>query len=576
MATTRIPSSQGIRQLNIDDTSGEIWATKNIDLRTNPSKIKLARPMKQVMTDAELGVDPVEAIEVFEDDVFALTDKTLFKSNLSNLNDLETWTTATESPNNSEDLAVFNSQIAIVDRTDIDAWDGSTYTTGWWTSRGNPALNTNKPHILEVVNIGAETLAVTDGSQVHAYTGGIASGAVTSVTVDLPSSATATCLRSGIRRVFIGTSTESTLEAFVYEWDGASTNTTQAFPTGAQAVLAMEMIDNAPMIITERGEIKLFNNAGFTRVAQFPFTDKFVYDTNVRAGSVATGIGAPVHPKGMKRSGDNLYINVNFQTSLGAAGTAYTLDERSPNGLWVLNLKTYSLSHLCSPNNEIGFKQVSPLMILQNFNSRILMGSRQTDNEYSLWAEEEDPTVSNEGYLITPEINSNTVKDVYKEIVAQAFMETGDTLQVKYRSINVSNYPITNINGTWSETTQFNTTDDFSEVYTRFTAGELDEMEVLIGSGAGKSVQITNIEQTASTYVVTVDQDCGIIGETSIIRIDNWEKIDKTMTVDNKEIARFGTGSTGSWGQFKLIIKGKKGLPEIRQMLIKTNAKEEL
>jgi len=48
------------------------------------------------------------------------------------------------------------------------------------------------------------------------------------------------------------------------------------------------------------------------------------------------------------------------------------------------------------------------------------------------------------------------------------------------------------------------------------------------------------------------------------------------MTIDDKEIARFGTGGTGSWGQFKLIIKGKKGLPEIRQILIKTNAKEEL
>lgn len=577
MATKKIPNQGMIRQLNIDDTSGEIWATKNIDLRTNPSKIKLARPMKKVMDNTALGDDPVEAIELYEDDAFVLTDKNLYRSNLSTLNDLETWTTATSSPDNSEDLNVFRGQLIVVDRTSADAWDGSTYTTNWWTDRGNPSLDSSFRHISEVFNIGQESIAITDGEEVHGYSGLIGSDTGQSlVTVDLPTGVIATCLKAGIRRVFIGTSTESTGEAFVHEWDGGSSILNQSYPTGAQAVLAMELVDNAPMIITERGEIKLFNNAGFTKVAQLPFTDKFVYDTNISAGSVATGINAPVHPKGMKRVGDNVYINVNFQTDLGAAGTAYTLDERSPNGLWVLNLKTYSLSHLCSPNNEIGFKQVSPIQILQNFNSRILMGTRQSDNEYSLWAEEEDPTVANEGYLITPQINSNTVKDVYKEIVAQAFMDTGDTLDVKYRNESVPSYPITDINGSWLETTVFNTTSDLSEAYSRFVSGERDEMEVLIGSGAGKSVQVVSIERTASTYSVTVDQECGIIGETSIVRIDNWKKIDKTMTIDDKEIARFGTGGTGSWGQFKLIIKGKKGLPEIRQILIKTNAKEEL
>ena len=577
MATSRIQNQGRIRQLNVDDTSGEIWATKNIDLRTNPSKIKLARPMKQVMDNTALDDDPVEAIELYGDSAFALTNTNLYQSNLTSLNDLETWVNATTSPNNAEDLNVFRGQLIVVDNTSADAWDGSTYTTNWWTDRGNPLLDSSFRHISEVVKIGAETIAITDGSQVHGYTGLIGSdtGKV-NVTLDLPAGAIATCLKVGIRRVFIGTSTESTGEAFVYDWDGASTNYTQSFPSGAQAVLAMEMIDNAPMIITERGEIKLFNNAGFTKVAQLPFSDKFVYDTNISAGNVATGINSPVHPKGMKRSGDNVYINVNFQTDLGADGTAYTLDERSPNGLWVLNLKTYSLSHLCSPDNEIGFKQVSPIQILQNFNSRILMATRQSDNEFSLWAEQEDPTVANEGYLITPQINSNTVKDVYKEIVAQAFMDTGDTLEVKYRNESVPNYPLTNIDGAWAKTNQFNTTDDLSEVYSRFVSGERDEMEVLIGSGAGKSVQIVSIEQGTSTYSVTVDQECGIIGETSIIRIDNWKKIDKTMTIDDKEIARFGTGGTGSWGQFKLIIKGKKGLPEVRQILIKTNAKEEL
>jgi len=575
MAKITIPSQSGVRQLNINDTSGELWATRNIDLRTIPEKIKLARPMKRVMTDTQLEGDDVRALSVFDGFAYALTDENLYKSDISTNESLEDWTVASTNPNDGEDLAVFDDHLIIIQDTDMDAYTSSSYDSDWWTDRGNPTLDSSSPHIAVGIRRGAQ-IAVTDGDQVHAYGGTIAASTF-QATVQLTKGFVATCMTdSETKTIYIGSSSNSTNEAFVFTWDGAKPEPSRAFPTGSQAVLSIVMVDGAPLIITERGEIKIFNNAGFTTVAQLPFATTEEFDRSVRSGSVASGINAPVHSKGMKRKGNIVYIRVNFKNQQPNQQISYSLDERSPNGIWALDLTTYSLNHLASPANEIGGRISSPIEILTNGDSRILTGTQRQNDDCELWAEELDNSVENYGYFITPEINSNTVRDVYKELVAQAFMEDTDTLTVKYRTKNVANYPLTDIDSTWAETNQFNTTDDLSEAYSRFVSGERDEVEILMGTNATRVAQITSIEQSALTYSVTVDQDYGIIGESTVVRIDNWKNIAKTMTASDKEIARFGAGGTGSWGQFKVILSGKKNLPEVRQILIKTNPKEEL
>lgn len=571
MATIKIPSTNGLRQLNLNDTTGELWSSRNIDLFENPGKVKLARPMKQLADDTDLDNELPLAFVHHENVLKVLTGDSLYAFNA----DLTSFAEDTTSPSGADDAVIFQGQVVISDSTNVDAWDGSSYTTSWWTARGNPSLTSGNHHLIEVVRIGAETLNVADGNQVHAYTGGISGSSVSSVTVELPDSFEVTTIKSSIRKVFIGTYTEESDQAFVYEWDGASTNYIQAYPVGSKAVLAMEIIDNAPLIVTERGEIKLFNNAGFTTVAQFPFYAKPIFDATVTTGSISSNPQArAVHSKGMKRFGNIVYIFTNFENQQDN----FPMDERSPNGIWALDLKTFSLTHVYSPNNSGIYGQVTALEYLNTQNGRIYCGLRDyhaSPTEFSVWGEDLDATSTNQGYIVSSEIESNTVKDVYVESIIKALMGDNDSVKVKYRTSNDVDLPI-KASGTWLDTYNFNTTDDISDVKSKFDSGSQIELEVITNYGECIVAQVTAIEASSSTYQVTIDSSCGIIDGISIVQFDNWNQVPETFTNSDGEIKRLGIDGVSAWSQVKLVITGKNGYPEIRQAIINTNAKEEI
>lgn len=274
MATFKIPNQGQVRQLNINDTSGELWSSFNVDLHTEPGKIKLARPLKREANASDISNGLVSGFGAINDIPYAVTSSNLYRTTIAG-----TWELADSTVSNCSDMTTFNGQLVMVTDGDLDAYDGSTFTSNWWTARGNTALPSQSPSVvqpitIETVRIGTETLVATAGSTIYAYTGGISGSPVANTQVDIDDQQIAICVKSGIRKVFIGTFTRDAEEAYVYEWDGASTNYTQAYPVGAKAVLAMTLVDDVPMIITERGEIKLFNNVGFTTVAQLPFATK--------------------------------------------------------------------------------------------------------------------------------------------------------------------------------------------------------------------------------------------------------------------------------------------------------------
>lgn len=583
MATRRIPGESGqVRQLNINDTAGDLWSSFGVDLHTNVGKIKLARPFKRVADASDISDDPVQAFSSDDgQNVYAITESNLYKS--TSASDYETWSVLNSTPQGAEDAVLFQGQIVISTDDDLDAYDitGDTYTSDWWTARGNPSLTSNNPvslvpRVLEVSRIGSETLVVLDGSEVHAYKGGIGSGAITSVTVEIDSTFTASCFKSSIRKGWIGTYSESEPQAFVYEWDVASTNYIQAYPVGAKSVLAMELDNDAPVIITESGEIKKFNNAGFSTIAQFPFSGKDVFIDLVNTAFNANNINRAIHPKGIKRIGRNLYINANFRNNDGTP-----LDERTPAGLWVCNLDTGSLTHLGSPDNEHYFDRTSPILLApDNEVSRIFMGADKeaTSNQEGIWIEDLSSSANAYGYGTTVEIQSGNITDVFERLISKSLLDENDKIVVKWRTTNDLDYPLTVQDVAWSSTTSFNTTADLSVVKARFDASteNRDEVEFILGSGAGRLAHITNIEMSASTYVVTIDEAIGTATETATVRFDNWKKIPIEHVQSNGEKQSFGIGKEGTWGQMKIEYRGKNGYPETREILIKTNPKETL
>lgn len=584
MPTYKIPNQNGqVRQLNLNDTAGELSVSRNLDLRTNIGKIKLARPMKQVATATQIGDDLIQGFgstnsAAQTNRLFAVTANTLYDSD----EPFTSWTSESTSPSRVEDCCMFQGQLIMNSTTNLDAYDlTSTYTSGFWTARGNPSLTTNNPtssvpRVIDTARVGTETLIVLDGSNVYGYVGGITASPVTSVTLDLDSSLTASCFKAGIRSGWIGTYTRKAEQAYVIQWDCASTNYTQAFPVGSKAVLAIELVDDVPIIITDRGEIKKFNNAGFTTVAQFPFATKATF---VDQSTNPNNVNRPIHPKGMRRMGNTVYIQTNFQN----ADSSGFFDAKSHNGIWALDLTTYSLTHLASQGNEVIFdgQGASPLMVIDDFNGRLFVGGDRlttlTTSEEGIWMEDLSDATTNYGYFVTTEINASDVTDVFDYLSIKALLGTDDEIKVKYRTSNDTSLPINISDATWTgvNENQFTSTNtDLATIKTRFDAGHRDEIEVLAGQGAGRLAHITNIAYSNPTYTVTIDEQIGVDGETSYIRFDNWKLVDKTMIQTDGNVQRFGIGVPATFAQFKIALSGKAGRPEIREILIKTNPKE--
>jgi hypothetical protein len=329
----------------------------------------------------------------------------------------------------------------------------------------------------------------------------------------------------------------------------------------------MELVDDIPVIITERGEIKKFNGVGFTTIAQFPFATKPLFADSVETGNIQNNnTTRPVHPKGMKRVGNQLYIATAFET----INEDYPVDERTHAGIWSLDLRTYSLTHLAAPENNQYTYRSSPLMVINNDAGRLFLGGalEQASNNEGIWLEDLSPTTTNYGYFVTTEIPSNSVTDTYDAIYLKGLLDSDCEVVVKYRTERNPDLPTLVENVAWASTTQFNTTADLSAV----SVG--DEVEFVIGQGAGRLSHITAISESLNTYAITIDEEIGSAGTVSDVQIYNWTKIDKTFTAADGQVKQLGPNVVGTLIQVKVDLRGKGGLPEIREIIIHSNNKQ--
>lgn len=216
-------------------------------------------------------------------------------------------------------------------------------------------------------------------------------------------------------------------------------------------------------------------------------------------------------------------------------------------------------------------------MLINNRAGRILLSGRRdadlTTSKEGIYIENLDNDTYNYGYVVTSEINSSGLKDSFVEVVVKAALGAEDEVEVKYRTSKDFNYPITITNAAWTglQPITFTSVSDLSNV----SVG--DEIEIMAGYNAGRLAHITAISENTGTYTVTVDEQIGLNGQTSYIRFDNWRKVPKTMTSVDGDMVRFGLGSgVGTFMQAKVALKGKAGNPEIREISIKSNPKEQL
>lgn len=575
MSTFTIPNRQGvIRQIGRSETAGEIQESFCVDINNPYGKIKASKKMVKVLDETDdFNSSELQALAVYSGKFWAIAEDRVLKCSTTNdPTDASNWSTetgiATSNFGDETDATVFNDLLLISRSQDILSWNGSVDDDDWWTAvTSGTSLSFGYPHTLHTHRGGQETLFVTDKNIVRYYntTAGHS-------TVTLGTGLVACCIDSGVNATWVGTYSESSDNAYVYEiYVGEQLNGTpiarNAYKVDARTVLSLTVINNVPYIITEKGNLQVFNGAGFSTVASLPFAGDSVVLDNMRIGSISSNNkGRAVHPKGMQASNGSIFININTETESLVNQDPYA--KNSPAGVWEYNAMTGQLHHrfaFAETSTSKGSKEnqwSGPLLVADLPTVFIMAGGEIEDTDlFGLFMDTSDAF----GYFTTQEIMAQTVEEAFESVYIKAKTPaSGESITLKYRTTKRDKIFA---DGTLADSTTFNTTDSMTGIEVG------DEVTVYTGTTAGTIAHITAISEGASVTSITVDTSLGDTGDAISIEVINFKKVDDTYTSTDGEYKRFGGFGINPWIQFKVIMDGEI---EIREFICKGNSKTEL
>lgn len=589
MATYNLPNSNGqIRQSNKGDVYGELWGTFNVDLTSSPGKIKTSRQLYTSLSEAKMDNDDLLASVVFNGYIYNLlkADRYQYLEAYRNPRISGSWVSASSTAlttTNYTDAVVFDNNLLVSGSTNIamnDNPSSPSWDEDWWTTIvSGTALTASVPHVMDVSNIGAETLFVTDANLVRYYnpTAGHS-------TVTLASNLIACALATDYKATFVGTYSNSgnarVYEIYVGEQVDSVPVARNSYPVDGTAVLSMDVVDGVVYIVTDRGHIQAFNGVAFVTVGSFPFAFDSVAIDGMSVGDIAaSNIDRGIHPKGMRAYGKSLYLNVNTNNQLIDDLASNPIDnddifnnvvvnERSASGVWEFDTETQVLNHryaLKYSADQVGFHRLqnsAPILILDNQYTRILTAGRLDSARTDVFVENPDQVPT--GYFITSEIDSNTVQEAWERFNLKVEqLGDGDSIEIKYRTSKNHEYPAY-ASGTFLSANTFNTTDDLSMV------AEGDEIELIDGDNAGLMAHVTAIDESESVYSITLDRDISTAGVTCYARFQNWKLATHT---EEGQIVFTGLGETSTYVQFKVVMTGNV---EVRGFMNKGNSKNEV
>lgn len=171
----------------------------------------------------------------------------------------------------------------------------------------------------------------------------------------------------------------------------------------------------------------------------------------------------------------------------------------------------------------------------------------------------------NVGSFITPKLYGAGVTDTFQKIISniRGLNLDTDKVVIKYRTSERFGLPtplrISGSGATWTDDSNF-TIDTTTKDVKSIAVG--DEVEFTQGAAAGYTAHITAINDSTSTWTITVDEDVPEIAanDRSDFLVDNWTKL-AVITNSSQDIARGFheqlIGATGAWVQFKIELRGR-------------------
>jgi hypothetical protein len=506
-----IPDEKGrISQPNNGDSQGNIYMSYGLDLESNKGRVEVSAQVKKLINNADdvdfagyAGSIGAYSLNGSTGKIFAISDGA-FSADITN--PLGTWTQSTSgddpsSGNTIMDSAFFDGLFLVSEATDIKAWNGTTWSSWWQTSKGQSALTSGARHLL-CVGFDKDLAIVNDNKIYKApFDGGAPILTPDPGTLDYSETKyEATCLESTSTRYWIGTVDKTGEEAVIYEWDGSVSSTVQnkTHYLGAKAVRCIAIWNDTPIAILSDGKVKYLNGSSFVEFEtsmQFPVSDGYELDDNF------------IHPNGWAIIDDLPHFLVTGRVEGSNVLTATkNASYRMPAGVWCLDpsiglYHRFALGTGLSTQEDYGkmnISDVGALYSLQKTDSKFLASYEyylddESDKRSVLVYHDAQNTKPGRGYLMTP--FAFGLRKMWKNVeLWHKTLATGEKIRVYYRS---KKQEALSQSGTWASTTQFN----IVGINLGIEVGHWAFIKM--GNGSGQFLKVASIDESSTVTSVT-------------------------------------------------------------------------
>lgn len=587
MSEIRIPTDGKFSQPNRGDIFGNLKSTQNVDLRTNPGRLRLSPRMTVLTKDNDASISNFVLPIGFVNHVLTGSQETMlmatggggygvtgtgkiFTSNITPATTLGSFanlsgSAATNQPTQINDafsdIVSWNGKgsgavlaTTAIKRTyvstynaghEIYALEGSTWDNAWYSSTrsGLTLINGAPVNMCPAFN-GLLYIAQEYSLKYAPITGSIVSPSsvtdpnTTQGTIHTLGKYVITWMRSSSDRIWVGLievangSRYSHLGGYVAEWDGTGTAFNKIYKINAPCALSCTIVNDIPYIIDAYGVLKKLSSVGFIEVARLP-----VANQNIEMPGIYDMYNNSrwIHTRGMESNGGLIYINVNNYVSAGV----YVKD--MPSGVWIFDTDNSSQGIVqrnspCVDSNDYGqqgIQAAGAIFPLRIISGNYLAGASYysddvTTQRYAVFYDDAATNTNKRGSFVTPFISSSKLQDHWNEASYRfSTLPSGDKIVGKYRTGKKANLPfIASI--TWTSTTTFTSTD------TNFQYAAVgDEIEGFMGKGASSTAHISATSYSNPTYTITLEEAIGFSSGTAKVKVDNFQKMGQGVISSN-------------------------------------------
>lgn len=559
----RIPANNQWTQNNSSDILGMLQGTFNVDLNSMQGELGVTRTIQTTTqaTNTDMTSYPVGFV-VYNDGtntklwtVAGSKAHSATNTTKSSFAVDATSGTPTDCDSTYSDIALFKNAIFITANQKL-----YIKTSGSWYSN---AITGAGPWMMTAFG-DRLYIAICGISQIYSTSDGAT--ITTSSTYTLTFNTTAsriTFLRSASNRIWIGFLNIYGGKGRMAEWDGVSTQITRDYKLDSAGALACVIKDDVPWIIDAEGKLLTYSNGTFIEKARLPI------DRKILTNATNTVNNRFIHPNGMTIVDGKINILINNKL----VNSDSSISEYCPSGVWEFDEQKglyhkYSLSYLPIGTNTVtDYGQIKVSGVGGLFEAKLsdtnagatgnlLAGATvytdASSTDAGVWTNDTFDAVSGTtgqyntngiGYIVLPKILSTEIKDVWEKIFLfhTKFAKAEDTTKVKYRTYTIEP---TEISITWTSTSTFTTT-------TNVLTLEGYEVEVIQGTGSGKTAHITQIDVTGSTYTIHLDDTFSGATGTAKAKIRNW-KLGSTITTQDDQITHALIDTTSMYIELKI------------------------